>query len=210
MLGGTFDPVHAGHVAVARQARHLLGLDRVLLVPSSRPPHREPPVAGAEDRLAMTRLAVAGEAGLEADDVEVRRGGTSYTVDTLRELRRRHPGGELVLLVGEDAALDLATWREGAAIAGLASLVVFNRSRSSTPPDDEAHPAGPHDPSAAATRLTVESPDISATAVRAALARHEDLAEMLPPSVLEYIRERGLYSPPPGSAGEGAVIIPPQ
>jgi nicotinate-nucleotide adenylyltransferase len=185
ILGGTFDPVHRGHVAVARQAREQLGLERVLLIPSFQPPHRDVPLAGAADRLAMTRLAVEGEAGLEVDDREVRRGGTSFTVETLRELRDQDLG-ELVLLLGDDAAAEFGTWREHAAIIDMARLAVFNRA-GSVP---AAVPGLPPN----TIRLELASPDISATSVRLGLAAGDDLAAMVAPSVLRYIRERGLYA----------------
>jgi nicotinate-nucleotide adenylyltransferase len=189
IFGGTFDPVHLGHVAVARQVRDDLGLARVLLVPSFRPPHRDQPSAGADDRLEMVRRAVGAQPGLEVDDVEVRRKGTSYAVDTLRELRRTAPDRELVLLLGHDAAREFSSWHQAGAIGELARVAVFNRAGAG-PADgleDAGLPLG-------TIHLVVDSPDISATGVRAALSRGEDLSHMLPASVLEYIRERGLYS----------------
>jgi nicotinate-nucleotide adenylyltransferase len=189
VLGGTFDPVHLGHVAVARQVRDDLGLDRVLLVPSFRPPHRDQPSAGPEDRLEMVRRAVVGQPGLAADAVEVLRRGTSYAVDTLRELRRVAPERALVLLLGYDAARDFWSWQEAGAIGELARVAVFNRAGAG--PTDGLDDSGlpPR-----TIHVVVDSPDISATGVRAALSRGEDLSHMLPASVLEYIRERGLYS----------------
>ncbi|HEV3231279.1 MAG TPA: nicotinate (nicotinamide) nucleotide adenylyltransferase [Candidatus Dormibacteraeota bacterium] len=128
VLGGTFDPVHRGHLEVARQVRETLGLDLVLLMPVAAPPHRPAPLTAPADRLALIRAAVEGEPGLEAGDLEVLRGGVSYTAETLRELAAAHPGAELFLLLGWDAARDFASWREPEAIAALARLVVFNRS----------------------------------------------------------------------------------
>ena len=190
VLGGTFDPVHTGHLAVARQCRELLGLDRVLLVPSFQPPHRNPPEAGPQDRLAMTRLAVAGIEGLAVDDLEVLREGVSYAVDTLTDLRRRDPGGEVVLLLGQDAALEFATWHQPAEIGRLARLAVFNRAGSAALSPGGLEAAGlPAD----ATLLEVDSPLVSATEIRRRLAAGEDLEGMLAASVLAYIRERGLY-----------------
>lgn len=205
ILGGTFDPVHRGHVAAARQVMDDLGLERVLLVPSFRPPHRDQPSASPEDRLEMVRRAVAGQPGLEVDDVEVRRGGTSYAVDTLRELRRAAPDRELVLLLGHDAASEFGSWHEAGAIGGLARVVVFNRAGAGPAHglDGAGLPAG-------TLGVVVDSPDISATGVRAALARGEDLSHLLPASVLEYIRERGLYSAGPSEAPERPVILGPQ
>jgi nicotinate-nucleotide adenylyltransferase len=184
ILGGTFDPTHNGHVAVAVQCRALLGLAEVRLVPSAIPPHRPPPLAPAADRLAMAGLATMDQEGLVVDDLELRRGGTSYTVDTLEALRS--PGRRLVLLLGYDAALDLPTWRRSGDLSALAEIVVFNRTGA--PPgarDGELPPA--------AMRVEVDSPAISATEVRRRLAAREDLSQMLPAAVLEYIHDRGLY-----------------
>src|SRR5205807_6072650 len=105
--GGTFDPIHLGHVAMAEAAADCAGLDRVLLRPASVPPHREAAAAPAEDRLAMTRIAVAGHPRLDVSDLELRRAGPSYTVDTLRTLGRKRPGDELYLVLGWDAARDI-------------------------------------------------------------------------------------------------------
>ncbi|MGI8608188.1 MAG: nicotinate (nicotinamide) nucleotide adenylyltransferase [Candidatus Dormibacteria bacterium] len=183
VLGGTFDPVHLGHLAVARQCLAELQLAEVRLVPSFTPPHREAPVATAEDRLAMARLAVSGEQGLAVDDVELRRGGVSYTVDTLRELGES--GCEsLVLLLGYDAALELESWHRAADIPHLAAVVAFNRTDVAR--TRRGLPAG-------TAVLEVNSPRISATEIRRRLASGLDMSGMLAGPVLAYICERGLY-----------------
>ena len=199
VLGGTFDPVHRGHLAVAEACLAGLGLDRVLLVPSNIPPHREPPVAPAADRLEMVRLAVHGHDGLEASDVEVRRGGTSYTVDTLRELAAAAPASALFLLLGWDAARELDTWRDPEAVGRLATVVVFNRSgydrvgRSvESLPAGSAGPGHPGLP-AGAMVLEVPSPEVSATRVRAALGAALAAPREVPDEVLAYIRAHHLY-----------------
>ena len=190
ILGGTFDPVHTGHVTVATQCRDRLGLDEVLLVPSFLPPHRQAPAAAAADRLAMTLLATADVAGLGVDDLEVRRGGVSYAVETVRELRHRDPGGDVVLLLGEDAALEFGSWHAPEEIGRLARVAVFNRGAGEKPRLDTLAQAGlPAD----SIVVEVDSPPVSATEVRRRLATGDDLEGMLPSSVLDYIRERGLY-----------------
>jgi nicotinate-nucleotide adenylyltransferase len=189
ILGGTFDPVHLGHVEVARQVREDLGLARVLLVPSSSPPHREAPSASPEDRLEMARLAIAGHPGLEVDDVEVRRGGTSYAVDTLHQLKQVDPGRELVLLLGRDAAVEFGSWHRAAEIGDLARVAVFNRAGSDGGPIDVEAAGLP----AATILLEVDSPAISATEIRDLLALGGDVSGMVPASVLEYIRDHALY-----------------
>ena len=186
VLGGTFDPVHFGHIAVALQCREKLELAEVRLIPSFLPPHREPPLAPAEDRLAMTALAMQGAPGLVVDDVEVRRGGTSYTVDTLRALRAAGLG-PLVLLLGYDAAADLGSWDRAAEIPALAEVVVFNRTGTVGGLLTGVLPRG-------TTVVEVESPEISATDVRDRLAAGLDASAMLAAPVLAYIHARGLYS----------------
>ena len=201
ILGGTFDPVHRGHVAVAIECLDRLDLSEVRMIPASRPPHREPPRAAAQDRLAMAQLAVAGHAGLLTDDVEVRRGGVSYTVDTLEQLRASGLD-RLVLLVGRDAAVEMGSWHRAAEIAGLAEVVVFNRTGVAVSPDQPLP--------LAARVIEVDSPDVSATRIRESLEAGGDADDMLPASVLEYIRQHGLYNPAKGPSPERAVIIRPQ
>ena len=127
MFGGTFDPPHVGHLALAEWAREELGLDRVLFVPSGVPPHKRAPSTPAASRLALVRLAVRGNAAFAVEAMEVRRPGRSFTVDTLRALAARHPGAELWLLVGADMYATMSTWREIRAVAGLASIAVAAR-----------------------------------------------------------------------------------
>ena len=148
ILGGTFDPIHEGHLAAARGAMDCADLDRVLFVPSATPPHRGPAVADAEQRIAMARLAIAGEPRFEVADIEVRRGAISYTVDTLRELQRLHPGDELFLILGWDAAKLLPSWREPEEVRRLASILVVTRPGSGKPALTVTAPSGPWSPSA--------------------------------------------------------------
>lgn len=190
LLGGTFDPIHLGHVEVARQAAARLGLPTVLLVPSAVPPHRPPPLASAADRLAMARIAAAGDARLEVSDVEVARGGLSYTVDTIRELRGRMPGVELVLLLGVDAALDFGAWHDAGGVVEGARIAVFNRA-GRVPPDREALAAAGLP--GWAEVISVDSPEISASRLRSRLAAGEECDDQLPAGVADYIREHGLY-----------------
>lgn len=129
ILGGTFNPPHAGHLALARSAREQLGLDRVLLMPANIAPNK--PVSsedpGAEHRLAMCRLAAATEDGVQASALEVERGGVSYTVDTIRSIHDREPDAELTLILGADTARTLPGWREPECLLGMAGLAVAER-----------------------------------------------------------------------------------
>src|ERR1041385_5693690 len=127
VLGGTFDPIHRGHLAMARAARAAHGLPLVLLVPAATPPHKRGDLTAVEHRLAMARIAATGEKGIEVSDIEVRRGGISYTVDTLAELAGDRPRVELFFVIGEDTIPELPYWKDAARILALARVVAVNR-----------------------------------------------------------------------------------
>lgn len=233
VLGGTFDPIHNGHLQLARLARAALALDRVLLIPAGDPPLKLRSSASAEDRLRMVELACEEERGLECCDIEVRRSGPSYTVATLRALHAAHPGARLWFLMGRDALADLDRWHEARALFELASFGVI--SRAGEPPLqclERALPArlwdgfargetreGPggkprrtwrHSSGQELVALEVEPDAISSTELRAALARDETAAKWLPPAVTRYIAERGLYREPEQSKAEPASAAPTQ
>lgn len=187
IFGGTFDPVHNVHLRMARAARDRAGLDRVLFVVAATPPHkRGDVVASAGDRLAMVRAAIAGEDGFEASRIEMDRPGPSYTVDTVRALAAAHPDARLYLIIGYDAALDLPRWRDPRAILKRARLIVVRRPECDSALDPSLD--GMHE------MLPFEASDLSSTEVRDQLAQGGDVRELLPPAVLDYIREKGLYA----------------
>ena len=190
IFGGTFDPIHRGHVAVAEQSARLLGLDELLVIPAGRPPHRAAPEASPDDRLAMVELALEGHELLRPSDLEVRRPGPSYTVDTIRALRAAAPGRRWTLLLGWDAAREFGTWHDAPEIVSLVEMAVFNRSGEETPTAERLLAAGlPAD-----TRLlAVGSPELSADEIRARLTAGKDVADDLVPGVWDYIRARHLY-----------------
>jgi nicotinate-nucleotide adenylyltransferase len=184
VFGGSFDPVHLGHLIVAAEAHRALGLARVHLVPVGRHPWKgRPEAAPAPDRLAMLRLAVAGDPRFVVDEREVRRDGPSYTVDTVRAFRAECPGDRLCLLVGADAARDFGAWREAEAIGALAEVVVLSRPGEALP----AHPLIPR-------AVTVPAIEISASLVRDRCRRGESIRYLVPDGVERYIAERRLYS----------------
>jgi nicotinate-nucleotide adenylyltransferase len=210
MLGGTFDPIHYGHLHVAADVRAALHVAEVTMVPAADPPHRPPPGARAADRLAMLALAVAEFPGLAIDDREMARGGRSYTVDTLAELRREWPARPLAWIVGADAFLGLPTWHRHRDVLALAHLVVVARPGldlaarmgadlaalwSAHATDDRAALA--RAPAGAIVRVATSPHAIAATAIRAMLARvpldRVALARLLPPAVLAYIESHHLY-----------------
>jgi len=191
VLGGTFDPIHLGHLAAARAAVLCAQLDQLLLVPAAHPPHRAEATASAEDRLAMARLAAAGADRVAVSDVEVRRGGRSYTVDTLRALRALNPDADLFLVLGWDAARDIRAWRDPDDVLRLARLVIITRPGLPAPSPADLRASG-IDPERALL-CPERTPDVEATAIRNALATDQSLNGMLAPEVSAYIADRGLY-----------------
>jgi nicotinate-nucleotide adenylyltransferase len=184
VFGGSFDPVHHGHLIVADEARRALGLTEVRFVPAREQPFKEGRHrAGADDRLAMLRLAIEGVPGFVADPRECRRAGPSYTVDTLRELRSEFPEAALSLLVGADSARDFPKWREAAAIRELATLVVLTRPGAAAPTNDLG-----------GKMLRVPAVDISATLVRDRVRAGESIRFLVPEAVARYIADRRLYA----------------
>lgn len=204
--GGTFDPVHDGHLAIARAAHDALQVD-IRLMPAADPPHRPPPGATATDRVEMLRLAIAGEPGLQLDLRELERGGRSYSIDTLRALRAElGPGTPIALLLGADSFLDLPQWKSWCELSTLAHFVVASR------------PGSPLDaPRAAALADHLQgreaaSPDLlraapggrvfyldqplhaqSATGIRHRIANGLPWRSLLPAAVADYIVAHGLY-----------------
>lgn len=178
ILGGTFDPVHHAHLAMARAALDALGLERVLFVPTGNPKYRTPAFASGEHRLAMLRLALSGQANFEVDARELRPGASGYTVDTLRALRAEGLE-DLYLLIGADQYAKLASWHKPEEIAELAKIAVFPR------PGVELK--GPVD------LVPMQPMPISSSEVRARAARGEDLSPLVPPAVANYIGRHRLY-----------------
>ena len=189
VYGGTFDPVHRGHLAAAGAARDALDLDLVLFVPAGDPYHRDPPEASGADRLAMLEAAIADEPRFAVSAVDVERVGPTYTIDTLRDVHARHPDAELVLLLGSDALSALPGWREPGAILELASVCAFAHPGDALVPPTLALPG-------LADRivlLPVDPLPVTATAVRASVAAGAPLDGLVSPPVAAYIAEHRLY-----------------
>ena len=215
IMGGTFDPVHFGHLRLAQEAVEILGLERVRWVPAGRPWHRAQPKASAKHRLEMVRLAIRGNALFELDDAEIRQTAPSYTVETLARVRRRL--GEqcpLVLLLGTDAFRGLTSWERWRDLFELAHIFVAQRpghsltpggmpaalasewrSRAGTPDALRRRPAG------SIVTYGTTALDISASAIRAHFAQSRSPRYLLPSRVLEYIERRGLYTRENGARG---------
>jgi nicotinate-nucleotide adenylyltransferase len=186
VFGGTFDPVHVGHLVAAVNARHALALDRVLLVVANQPWQKHARVVTpAADRFAVVEAAVTGVEGIEASPLEVERGGPSYTADTLDELTARDPDAELFLVIGADLADELDTWERVEAVRELSTLVVVNRPG-----------VRPAKPLSEWRTVSVEIPalDISSTDLRARAATGRPLDFLVPEPAVRVIRQRGLYA----------------
>ena len=190
VLGGTFDPVHIGHLVAAVNARHALDLDQVLLVVANVPWQKAGArvITPAPDRLAMVRAAVDDVDGLEASDLEIARGGESYTVDTLAELQRIHPGAELYLIVGADLVAELDTWERSDELRELATLAVVNRPGATVSASDG------QDRGWRTANISIPMIDVSSTELRARVADGRPLDFLVPAGALRLIRQRGLYA----------------
>jgi nicotinate-nucleotide adenylyltransferase len=191
ILGGTFDPIHEGHVAAARFAMECAHLDRVLFIPTGRPPHRAAALAPEGDRLAMVRLATEDEPRFEVSEMEIKRGGLSYTSDTMAELHRLHPDDELFLILGWDAARLFRTWHEPDEVASLASIVILSRPGTEPPTGSEITSLGLSPERI--IKCSGGTPDISGSALRGEIAAGRPVTAKLPAAVERYIAERGLY-----------------
>jgi nicotinate-nucleotide adenylyltransferase len=193
ILGGSFNPPHLAHLVCASEAATQLDLDRVLLTPVAAPPHkdadRDP---GPQERLELCRLAIVGDERLGVCDIEVRRGGPSYTVDTLRELHARDPGDDLTFIVGGDIALGLPSWHEPEAVLGLARLAVAERSGAGR--QDIATRLAECFPNAAPP-VFFDMPrlDISSSQIRRRVAEGRPIRYLVPDPVAEHIARGRLY-----------------
>jgi len=208
VLGGTFDPVHRGHLAVADFVLKQLQLDEVLFIPAARPPHKlHTSLTPFPDRLAMLQLALANFPLFKASDLEAARHGPSYSVDTLEELRRQNgPGGRLYFVIGLDAFLEVDTWKDFARLPRLADLVVINRAAYPVAPVGAVvAKLGDYRYDAAASTwtapglsgriflLSMPPVEISSTMIRRAVESGEIFGPLVAPAVAAYIGAHGLY-----------------
>ena len=194
VLGGTFDPIHNGHVAAAAAAQGALGLDAITLIPSRIPPHRHDPVgATAEQRYEMTRLVAAEHPGWTASRIELDREGPSYTYDTLVALRE----WQIFFITGADAFAEIATWSRYPAVLDLANFVVVSRPGITLDSIRARVPSAFCDRPSASTRVILveaHTPDISSTDIRRRVRAGQSLSGFVPDSVARFIAEHRLYS----------------
>jgi len=206
ILGGTFDPIHFGHLRTAFELLQALRLAELRLVPAGNPPHRDTPLCDAEHRLAMVRAAIADQPGFVVDDREIRREGPSYTVLTLRELRDEAPARPICLLVGMDAFLGLPQWHEWRELLELAHVVVAHRPGWTAPRDGTlgellaargtSHVQDLHESVAGRVHVRPVTPlEISSTGLRELIVAGEDPRYLLPDAVRAIIHDTGCYRP---------------
>jgi len=194
LLGGTFNPIHLGHLLIAQDALEQLALDRVKFIPSATPPHKTvEALASGRDRAHMIKLATRGNKRFEVDDLEIRRGGISYSVDTLTELRRRHPKADFFFIIGADSLRELHLWRQAQRVVGLCTFVTVPR------PGFEAKPVVDRRLDAVSRKrlrqhvLKGHACDIASREIRARVASGRSIRYLVPDAVTEYIRRRRLY-----------------
>ena len=204
IFGGTFDPVHYGHLRSALEVKEIFGLTEVRLIPSAQPPHREQPAATALMRLHMLELAIKDQSGLVIDTRELNRHGPSYMVDTLQSLRQELKNEPLLLFIGSDAFNQLKTWHQWPHLFYFAHIVVMTR------PGFTIHNLDDFFQTRLATKITeltnngagklyfqqVTQLDISATAIRNMIAEQQNPGFLLPDNVIAYIRQHQLYQRP--------------
>ena len=178
IYGGTFDPIHHGHLILAREAREQLDLDTVLFVPATKSPFKDEPVTPAADRLAMLEAAIANEPGFVLDPIELHRPASSYTIDTIEIIRKREGDAELFYLIGQDNVAGLPKWHRFDELVKLVQFVVLDRAGA---------------PAAHSYIVVQRKIDISATQIRNRVASNLSIRYLVPEAVEKLIRSRGLY-----------------
>lgn len=202
IFGGTFNPVHLGHLRVALDVKDVFCLDKILFVPTGIPPHKKDDVAPIHDRMNMLRIAAADVSDFEVSDIEAHRNGICYAIDTVRMLKEKYRGAELFYIVGTDAFSSIRTWKEYGKLLGNISFIVMIRPKCI---QDESYKidkvryievdgkrAFPDTPSTVYL-YPVTQIDISSSFIRLCIKRGESISYFTPKDVVEYIKERGLY-----------------
>lgn len=209
LLGGTFNPIHLAHLRIAEEAREAAGLDQVLFIPAADPPHK--PLAGDVSfavRYRMVQQAIADNPAFAVSDIEARRGGKSYTVETLAQMRQERPEDQLFFIIGSDSYLELGLWHRYTAIFPLASLIVVERpEKKITEPlkqlpetvrDQFVHEADNllRHSSGTSIRFVIGTRlDISSSQLRERVARQQSIRYLVPPAIESFITQKGLYQP---------------
>ena len=199
--GGTFDPIHFGHLRSALEVKESLGLDEVLFIPSFQPVHRDIPSVSAKQRCEMVSLAIQGQAGFKLDKTELNRAGNSFMVDTLTQLKLQHPQDILVLIMGTDAFASFSSWRQPAKILELVNIVVMNRPGDKIPMQGESfklwqqHQAKKLNlAKGQIVEQKISQLDISSTHIKQQIQLNKSINYLLPTTVINYIKKEKLYS----------------
>ncbi len=205
ILGGTFDPVHVGHLLAAHAAVEAGGLERVLLVPANRSPHkRAVATSSAADRLAMLRLSVAGDPLLEVSTVDVDRGGISYAIDTVTDLQGRYPGAELCFIVGMDCLRELHLWHRASELLERCTFLALARPGVDWPPQSGPLPLPPPWPERLLKQvIRGRNCEVSSSEIRCRVAEDRDIRYLVATAVEDYIRTHGLYRGTPHATAAG-------
>ena len=193
VLGGTFDPIHRGHIMVAEEVKARLNLAEVLFVPTAQTPLKEEsPISAVEHRVQMVRLTIADYPYFKLSDMEINRAGLSYTIDTIIELRDRYAGDELFFILGWDSLAQLARWKEPSRLVQMCHLVAVPRPGYSLP---DLNSLEASIPGLSRSLIVLDKPeiDISATEIRERVARGLSIRHLVPEPVDEYIRQHKLY-----------------
>lgn len=207
ITGGTFNPIHYGHLRIAEEAREALSLDRVVFIPANIAPHKTEVPASAEARIEMIRLAIAGNPTFEVSDIEIKRGGRSFTIDTLRSLKEKDKSLDISLIIGNDSFNDITTWCEFEAIFELASFIVVERPGYPVKKPGEVLPVELarkfwydadkgkflNSFGTTLTYLSTTLMDIASSDVREKVRQGASVRYLLPDPVMEYIQKTGLY-----------------
>ncbi|MAT16382.1 MAG: nicotinic acid mononucleotide adenylyltransferase [Planctomyces sp.] len=190
LLGGTFDPIHLGHLILAEACREACQLDEIWFLPTGKPPHKvAAEITPARQRIEMLEMALAGARQFKINDMEVKRGGTTYTVDTLAELREQDPDRELYFLIGADSLHDFPMWREPERIAELATLLVVNRAGRAMPDLDSI----PQKIRRSVEVVTIPDIGIASSDLRQRVSEGRSIRYQVPRAVEVYIDQHGLY-----------------
>jgi nicotinate-nucleotide adenylyltransferase len=193
VFGGTFDPIHDGHLVAANETASVLGLNRVLFLPAGNPPHKQDElVTTAEDRVAMVQLAIADNPRFELCTIELDRSGLSYTVDTLRELHKRQPGIEPYFIIGMDSLADLPTWHDPGGILKLAHLVAVHRAGWQVVDVAKLNAEVPG-ATERVSILRIPGLDIASSDLRDRIAAGRPVRYLIPDPVISYIEQRRLF-----------------
>ena len=186
IFGGSFDPVHNAHVALARVALNELRLDELLWVPAGQPWQKQRHLSSAQDREAMVRLAIAGEPRFKLSRIELERSGASYTIDTVRELHAARPGAQWFLIIGQDQYAGFHTWHGWQELLGLVTLAIADRP-------DAVHTVDPRVLAAARAAVALPMMDVSSTDIRGRVTHGQGIADLVPEPVARYIARHHLY-----------------